>query len=138
MRRLLTILCSLVFTQAHTITQCSSGIGYELALAALRRGDRVIATTRERSFPQLQADSELKKFDAQVAVLKLDVTAPLNELKVCAEKAAGLWGRVDVVVNNAGEFEDPLVAGIMILRGWFLSGALIAVGALEEVTYVSV
>ncbi|EIM80691.1 NAD-P-binding protein [Stereum hirsutum FP-91666 SS1] len=96
------------------ITGTSSGIGYELALAALRRGDRVIATARERSFRQLQADSELKKFDTQVAVLKLDVTAPLNELKVCAEKAVGLWGRVDVVVNNAG--------------------ALIAVGALEEVT----
>lgn len=88
------------------IRRCSSGIGYELTLAALRRGDRVIATTRQRSFSQLQADPELKKFETQVEVLKLDVTAPLDELKVCAEKTMGFWGRVDAVVNNAGEFGD--------------------------------
>lgn len=88
------------------IRRCSSGIGYELTLAALRRGDRVIATTRQRSFSQLQADPELKKFETQVEVLKLDVTAPLDELKVCAEKAMGFGGRVDAVVNNAGEFGD--------------------------------
>lgn len=92
--------------RAHTIPRCSSGIGYELALAALRRGDKVIATTRQRSFSQLQADPELKKFDTQVAVLQLDVTAPLDELKACAEKAMELWGTVDVVVNNAGKFGD--------------------------------
>ncbi|EIM80692.1 NAD-P-binding protein [Stereum hirsutum FP-91666 SS1] len=101
-------------TLVWLITGTSSGIGYELALAALQRGDKVIATTRQRSFSQLQADPELKKFGTQLEVLKLDVIDPLDELKACAEKAMGFWGRVDVVVNNAGSF--------------------IAVGALEEIT----
>lgn len=39
-----------------------SGVEYELALAALRRGDRVIATTRQSSISQLQADHGLDQF----------------------------------------------------------------------------
>lgn len=80
-----------------------SGIGYELALAALRRGDKVIATTRQRSLAQLESDTELKKFD-NAAVLEMDVTASLDDLKNRAEKAVSIFGRVDVVVNNAGRF----------------------------------
>ncbi|KAI0651295.1 NAD-P-binding protein [Trametes meyenii] len=91
------------------ITGTSSGIGRELALAALKRGDKVIATGRKRSLGQVE---ELKAQGADV--LELDVTASLEELKHVANKAVAIHGRVDVVVNNAGSF--------------------IAVGALEEIT----
>jgi len=75
----------------------SSGIGRELALAALRRGDKVVATTRARSLDALES---LKKQGADT--LELDVTAPLSDLKDIADKAWKIHGRVDVVVNNAG------------------------------------
>ncbi|KAI0634953.1 NAD-P-binding protein [Trametes polyzona] len=91
------------------ITGTSSGIGRELALAALKRGDKVIATGRRRSLAQVE---ELKKHGADV--LELDVTAPLDELKAVAQKAVDIHGRVDIVVNNAA--------------------AWLAVGALEEIT----
>ncbi|KAI0819476.1 NAD-P-binding protein [Trametes gibbosa] len=91
------------------ITGTSSGIGRELALAALARGDKVIATGRRRSLAQVE---ELKAHGADI--LELDVTAPLDELKVIAKKAVAIHGRVDVVVNNAA--------------------AWVAVGALEEIT----
>ncbi|KAL1938830.1 hypothetical protein VTO73DRAFT_11210 [Trametes versicolor] len=91
------------------ITGTSSGIGRELALAALKRGDKVIATGRKRSLAQVE---ELKAHGADV--LELDVTAPLDQLKSVAQKAVAIHGRVDIVVNNAG--------------------AWLAVGALEEIT----
>ncbi|KAI0040860.1 NAD(P)-binding protein [Auriscalpium vulgare] len=90
------------------ITGCSSGIGRDLTLEALKRGDKVIATARARSLAQL---ADLKGAGADV--LELDVTAPLADLHDIAEAAVALHGRVDVLVNNAG---------------------YVAVGALEENT----
>ncbi|KAK7019203.1 hypothetical protein VNI00_018161 [Paramarasmius palmivorus] len=79
------------------ITGTSTGFGRELALAALHRGDKVIATTRARSFSQLD---DLKAKGAEI--IQLDVTAPLEELQEIAKKAVAIYGQVDVVVNNAG------------------------------------
>lgn len=95
------------------ITGTSSGLGRELALAALKRGDKVIATARARSISQLD---DLKKHanSSNLSVLELDITATLEVLKKKAKDAVGVWGRVDVLVNNAGAFS--------------------AVGAMEELT----
>ncbi|KAI0040856.1 short chain dehydrogenase [Auriscalpium vulgare] len=90
------------------ITGCSSGIGRDLTLEALKRGDKVIATARGRSITRL---ADLKSAGADV--LELDVTAPLEDLHAVAKTAVALHGHVDVLVNNAG---------------------YIAVGALEENT----
>ncbi|KAK7449194.1 hypothetical protein VKT23_013340 [Stygiomarasmius scandens] len=79
------------------ITGTSSGFGRELALVALARGDRVIATARQRSLHKIE---DLKTKGAET--LELEVTAPLDVLKETAKKAVGIYGKVDVVVNNAG------------------------------------
>ncbi|RXW21406.1 hypothetical protein EST38_g4447 [Candolleomyces aberdarensis] len=80
------------------ITGTSSGIGRDLALAALSRGDKVIATARGRSVSKLE---DLK--NAGAATLQLDVTSTLEELHQVAKEAVGIYGRVDVLVNNAEE-----------------------------------
>lgn len=77
------------------ITGTSSGLGNELARAVLGRGDKVIATAR-----QLDRISSLKELGA--ATLQLDVTAPQEELNRRAEEAIAIYGRIDVLVNNAG------------------------------------
>lgn len=77
------------------ITGCSSGFGQELALAALKRGDRVIATARNAG--KLE---DLKQ--AGAATMDWDVTAPLDDLKKAAEKAHSIYGRIDYLINNAG------------------------------------
>jgi len=41
--------------------------------------------------------------DKGAKIIELDVTAPLSELHQVAKQAIDLYGRVDVVVNNAGE-----------------------------------
>ncbi|KAF9044983.1 hypothetical protein BJ165DRAFT_1474683 [Panaeolus papilionaceus] len=79
------------------ITGTSSGLGRELALAALERGDKVIATTRGRSMHKLE---DLKEKGADT--LELEVTSYVDTLKEVAKQAVAIHGRIDVVVNNAG------------------------------------
>jgi NAD(P)-dependent dehydrogenase (short-subunit alcohol dehydrogenase family) len=76
------------------ITGCSTGLGKELALAALKRGDKVIATARSTAklTPVVEAGAH---------PLQLDVTQPPAELKALADKAIAVYGRIDVLVNNA-------------------------------------
>ena len=69
-----------------------------LVLAALERGDKVIATARGSSLAKLD-DLKVKGAD----VLELDVTASPAEINEIAKKAIAIHGRVDVLVNNAGE-----------------------------------
>ena len=77
------------------ITGCSSGFGRELALEALSRGDTVIATARN-----LSALVDLKAAGAKV--MELDVTAPPQLLNDLAADVIDRYGRIDVLVNNAG------------------------------------
>jgi NAD(P)-dependent dehydrogenase (short-subunit alcohol dehydrogenase family) len=79
------------------ITGSSRGFGRALALAALRAGDRVAATARD---PQ-QVSDLVEEFGTQVLPLALDVTdAAAAATSLAATRDA--FGRVDVVVNNAG------------------------------------
>jgi NAD(P)-dependent dehydrogenase (short-subunit alcohol dehydrogenase family) len=76
------------------VTGCSSGFGLELVHSILARGDKVIATAR--SVDKLSALSK-----AGAATLQLDVTSSLADLQATAEKAIAVYGKVDILVNNA-------------------------------------
>lgn len=68
----------------------------------LARGDRVIATGRTLE--------KIKHYESpSCRVLQLDVTDTPENIQGVAKEAASIWGRVDVVVNNAG-FGAPGVA----------------------------
>jgi NAD(P)-dependent dehydrogenase (short-subunit alcohol dehydrogenase family) len=79
------------------ITGSSRGFGREWAIAALDRGDRVVATARD--IATLRDLSE--KYGDLVYPLALDVTdrAAVNEV---VQSAIARFGRLDVVINNAG------------------------------------
>jgi NAD(P)-dependent dehydrogenase (short-subunit alcohol dehydrogenase family) len=79
------------------ITGCSKGFGRIWAEAALERGDKVAATARDAS--TLEALAE--KYGDSVLTMALDVQdrdADRAAVKTAHEK----FGRLDVVVNNAG------------------------------------
>jgi NAD(P)-dependent dehydrogenase (short-subunit alcohol dehydrogenase family) len=77
------------------ITGTSSGFGRALAEAALDRGDRVVATARDPGqLSSLAADDG-------VHALALDVTDPAQRLSA-VDQAIEKFGRIDVLVNNAG------------------------------------
>ena len=77
------------------ITGCSSGFGAALVQALLARGERVIATSRKPD--QLES---LRNSGA--ACMQLDISSSEEELADKAEQALLIYGRVDVLINNAG------------------------------------
>ncbi len=79
------------------ITGSSRGFGRVWAEAALERGDRVAATARKlESIADLQ-----EKYGENVLTLELDVTNPI-QAKAVVEQAHAHFGRLDIVLNNAG------------------------------------
>ncbi|KAJ5527820.1 hypothetical protein N7513_011979 [Penicillium frequentans] len=77
------------------ITGCSSGFGDAFARELLGRGEKVIATARNiRSLAAL-ADAGAKTF-------ALDVTAPVDEVNGFVQRVLGIYGRIDVLLSNAG------------------------------------
>ena len=79
------------------ITGCSSGLGKALAEEVLRSGDQLVATAR-----QLQAlDALVKQAPERCLSLELNVT-DLAQVTQAIAAAIDRFGRLDVVVNNAG------------------------------------
>src|SRR3990170_792655 len=79
------------------ITGASRGFGRIWTEAALRRGDLVAASARDpRSLDDLVAT-----YGDALLPLRLDVTAR-NEVFEAIRRTAERFGRLDVVVNNAG------------------------------------
>ena len=79
------------------ITGTSSGFGRLWAEAALERGDRVVATARNTD----ALKDLVERFPATVLPLRLDVT-DREGVFAAVEHAVQRFGRLDVVVNNAG------------------------------------
>jgi NAD(P)-dependent dehydrogenase (short-subunit alcohol dehydrogenase family) len=79
------------------VTGCSTGLGRALATALLARGHHVVATARDVSKVQDLADEH----PDSVLAVALDVT---DDAQVAAAVTAAeqRFGRIDVLVNNAG------------------------------------
>jgi NAD(P)-dependent dehydrogenase (short-subunit alcohol dehydrogenase family) len=86
-----------VVTQTWFITGSSRGFGRALAVAALEAGDHVVATARK---PE-QLDDLVQRYGDRVLPVALDVT-DRSAAAAGVEAAVGRFGRIDVVVNNAG------------------------------------
>jgi len=84
-------------TRVWFITGCSTGFGRELARAVLAKGDRAIVSARN---PDAVRDIAEGHGD-RALVLELDVTDPA-EVSASVDAAIKAFGRIDVLVNNAG------------------------------------
>lgn len=79
------------------ITGSSRGFGHALTVAALEAGDSVVATARR---PE-QLTELVEQYGDRVFPFALDVTDPAAAA-AAVHAAVGCFGRLDVVVNNAG------------------------------------
>jgi NAD(P)-dependent dehydrogenase (short-subunit alcohol dehydrogenase family) len=79
------------------ITGASSGLGRNIAEAVLASGDRLVATARN---PRRLEDL-VEKYGNQIRTASLDVTDE-KAAQASVQLAVDAFGRLDVVVNNAG------------------------------------
>ena len=79
------------------ITGAARGIGFEIARAALAAGANVVATGRDRA----RLETAFAAWGDRVLSLTLDV-ADEAQAQAAAKAAAARFGRIDVLVNNAG------------------------------------
>ena len=108
------------------VTGASSGIGYALAEAYLQRGYNVVGNAR--SMERLQAASDKLGNQPNLLLVAGDIALPATAKALFAQAVAA-FGKVDVLLNNAGIFiakaiadytEDDLEAIVATnLKGFF-------------------
>jgi NAD(P)-dependent dehydrogenase (short-subunit alcohol dehydrogenase family) len=87
----------MVMSKVWLVTGSASGLGLNIAKAVLASGDRLVATARD---PRKLQDL-VEKYGDQVRTSPLDV-ADEDAAKAAVQVAVAAFGRLDVVVNNAG------------------------------------
>ncbi|MDP9604651.1 UNVERIFIED_ORG: NAD(P)-dependent dehydrogenase (short-subunit alcohol dehydrogenase family) [Variovorax paradoxus] len=80
------------------VTGAGRGLGADIARAALAAGHAVVATGRDPA-----KVAEAIGDHADLLSIKLDVTRP-EDAQAAVEAAVARFGRIDVLVNNAGNF----------------------------------
>ena len=84
-------------TRVWLLTGASRGLGRAIAETVLAAGDRLLAGARD---PKTLADLAAR-YPETLRIATLDVTDP-EAGKAAVQAALDAWGRLDVLVNNAG------------------------------------
>ena len=86
--------------QVAIVTGASSGIGRASSLALARQGAKVtLAARRVEKLEEVK--SEIEKMGGEALVVKTDVLKR-DDIKEMVKKTVEKWGRVDILLNNAG------------------------------------
>src|SRR5271168_4726705 len=86
-----------LMSKVWLVTGSASGLGRDIAEAVLASGDRLLATARDPH----RLNDLVERYGEQVHTAPLDV-ADEAAAKAAIGKAVAVFGRLDVVVNNAG------------------------------------
>ncbi len=82
------------------ITGANKGLGFEVARQLGKRGMHVIIGARDESRGKAAVD-KLQSQNIPATYLPLDVT-DRESIKNAAVQVAKAWGKLDVLINNAG------------------------------------
>ncbi|MEO0835995.1 MAG: oxidoreductase [Cyanobacteria bacterium J06642_3] len=88
---------SILLLKVWFITGSSTGFGRILAEQLLAKGETVVATARK---PE-QLEDLVSSYSDRALAVRLDVTKP-EEVREAVKQAIAAFGRIDVLVNNAG------------------------------------
>jgi NADP-dependent 3-hydroxy acid dehydrogenase YdfG len=91
------------------ITGASSGIGAAIARDLGARGYHLALAARRKEALELVA-AEIRTSGGGAIPLVCDVTKP-DQIATCVARALTEFGRIDVLVNNAGIMHNGLIAG---------------------------
>ena len=89
------------------VTGASQGIGRACALILAQHGARVIAAARQQE-KLAQLVEEIRAAGGEAAAVALDV-ASAESIVAAFKQAESLFGKVEILVNNAGMTRDGLV-----------------------------
>jgi 3-oxoacyl-[acyl-carrier protein] reductase len=98
------------------VTGASRGIGKAIALALAAEGAAVAVNYASSSNAAEAVVAEIQGMGAQAIALQADVSQP-EQVERFIAAVMGKWGRVDVLVNNAGITRDTLLLR-MGLEDW--------------------
>lgn len=87
------------------VTGSSSGIGAETALAFAKEGANVVVTYKENKKGAEEVSSQISALGCKSLVVNADLTKE-SDAKNVIGKAIREFGRLDVLVNNAGRYID--------------------------------
>lgn len=85
------------------ITGGSSGIGEATALLFAKNGANVVITYRKNKTGAEKVKKEIEKFGVEALIIKADLISEKQAKKVI-EKTIKEFGKIDVLVNNAGRY----------------------------------
>lgn len=91
------------------VTGASRGIGKEIALTLGRTGARVAVGYRTHKLAAQKVVTSLQSIGTQGLAVATDVTVPAR-VKDLIDSVVGHFGRLDILVNNVGNFEWKPVA----------------------------
>jgi len=90
------------------ITGANAGLGFQISLALARAGATVVMACRsDERAEQAQASLAAQVPGANLATLRLDVSEPAS-IREFSDQFAERFGRIDLLVNNAGIVGAPL------------------------------
>ena len=104
------------------VTGANRGIGFEICRQLARRGLTVVLTSRSAAKGRA-AVKALRDDGQEVDYHVLDVTSPVS-IKVLAAYLAERYGRLDVLVNNAGVMLDPRGSRVLDAKPQTFRGTL--------------
>ena len=85
------------------ISGASSGIGREMTLILAKQGAKLIISARNKDgLEQVAKECQEINPNADINILPLDLASDCNVLVELAKEALGLFGRIDVLINNGG------------------------------------
>lgn len=92
------------------VTGGAKGIGKETALLFLREGARVVVADLERSAGEATA-REMQELGGEVFFQTVDVS-DAEQTQAMVDNAVARFGRVDILINNAGITSDAFLTKI--------------------------
>ena len=83
------------------VTGSSSGLGLQMAKALANQGANIVLLARRQELIEKNAEEIEKEFGVQTLAVKCDITNTDN-VKEAVKKVMEKFGRVDILINNAG------------------------------------